>query len=70
MPQQRQRTAAQQLSGMQSGGASQAHSIQQSHAKDIQHLKAEAIEEEKREHLAFLAACDTALRASPPEALE
>ena len=52
----------------ESQGASQAHSIQQSHAKDIQCLEAEAIKEEKRDHLAFLTACDTALRASPPEA--
>ena len=49
-------------------GASQAHSIQQSHTKDIQHLETEAIEEEKREHLTFLTACSTTLRASPPKA--
>ena len=52
----------------ESWGTSQAHSIQQSHAKDIQCLEAEAIEEEKRDCLSFLAACGTALRASPPEA--
>ena len=49
----------------ESRGASKAHSIQQSHAKDIQHLEVEAIEEEGRDCLAFLAACSTALRASP-----
>ena len=49
-------------------GASQAHSIQQSHAKDIQCLEAEAIEEERRDCLTFLATCSTALRASPPQA--
>ena len=54
----------------ESWGASQACSIQQSHTEDIQHLEAEAIEEEKRECLAFLAASGTALRASSPEALE
>ena len=53
---------------MESRGASQGCSIQQSHAKDIQHLEAEAIEEERRDCLAFLAACSTTLRASPPEA--
>ena len=51
----------------ESWSASQAHSIQQSHAKDIQCLEAEAIEEERRDCLAFLTACSTALRASPPE---
>ena len=52
---------------VESWGALQAHSIQQSHAKDIQHLEAEAIEEEERECLTFLAACSTALRVSPSE---
>ena len=42
--------------------------IQQSHAKDIQCLEAEATEEEKREHLAFLATCGATLRASPLKA--
>ena len=32
--------------------------------EDIQHLEAEATEEERRDCLAFLAACGTALRAS------
>ena len=48
-----------------SQGASQACSIQQLHAKDIQHLEVEAIKEERRD---CLAACSTALRASPPKA--
>ena len=52
----------------ESSGTFKAHWIQQSHAKDIQHLEAEAIEEEGRDCLAFLATCGTALRASPPEA--
>ena len=52
---------------VESQGASQAH-LQQSHAKDIQHLEAEAIEEEKMDFLAFLATYGTTLRASPPEA--
>ena len=52
----------------ESKGTSQAHSIQQSHAKDMQHLEAEAIEEERRDHLAFLATCSTAFRTSPPKA--
>ena len=52
----------------ESQGTSQAHSIQQSHAKDIQHLEAEAIEEKRRDCLTFLATCSTALRTSPPEA--
>ena len=52
----------------ESQGASQACSIQQLHFKDIQHLEAEAIEEERRDCLAFLNACSTALSTSPPEA--
>ena len=52
----------------ESSSTSKAHSIQQSHAKDIQCLEVEAIEEEGKDHLAFHAACGTALRASPPEA--
>ena len=38
-------------------GAFQASSIQQSHAKGIQHLEEEAIEEETRGQLNFLSAC-------------
>ena len=41
-------------------------STQQSHAKDIQHLEAEAIEEEGKDCLIFLTTCCAALRASPP----
>ena len=52
----------------ESQGASNAHSIQQSHTKDIQHLEVEAIEKEGRDCLAFLTACGTTLRANPPEA--
>ena len=52
----------------ESRGASRAHSIQQSHAKDIQHLEAETIEEEGKDCLAFLTTCSAVLRASPPEA--
>ena len=42
--------------------------IQQSHAKVIQCLEAEAIEEEGRDCLAFLTICSAALRVNPPEA--
>ena len=52
----------------ESWGASQACLIQESHTKDIQHLEAEAIDEERMECLTFLAACGSALRARPPEA--
>ena len=51
----------------ESSGTSKAYSIQQSNAKDIQHLEAEAIEEEGKDCLAFLTTCSAALRASPPE---
>ena len=54
----------------ESQGASQAHLIQQSHAKGIQHLEAEDTEEERRECLAFLSTCGTTLRSSLPEAHE
>ena len=46
-------------------GASQASSIQQSHAKGIQHLKEEAIEEDSKGQLNFLSTCQAALAASP-----
>ena len=46
-------------------GASQASSIQQSHAKSIQLLEEEAIEEENKDQLNFLSACQAALEASP-----
>ena len=52
---------------VESWGASQASSIQESHAKDIQHLEEEAIEEESKGQLNFLSACQAAMRASPPE---
>ena len=50
---------------LESQGDLQACSIQQSHAKDIRCLEAEAIEEEKRE---CLTTSGTALKASPPKA--
>ena len=49
-------------------GASQSNLIQQSHAKDMQHLGTEAIDEERTDHLTFLATCGSALEASPPKA--
>ena len=51
----------------ESWGASQAGSIQESHAKDIQHLEEEAIEEKSKGQLNFLSTCQAAMRASPPE---
>ena len=51
----------------ESSSTSKACSTQQSHAKDIQHLEAEAIEEERKDCLAFLTTCSAALRASPPK---
>ena len=48
-------------------GASQAGSLQKSHAKSILHLKEQAIEEENKSQLDFLSACQTALQASPVE---
>ena len=52
----------------ESSSTSKAYSIQQSHAKDIQCLEVEAIEEEGKDYLIFLAACSTALRPSSPKA--
>ena len=52
---------------VESWGATQACSIQQSHAKDIQHLKEESLEEERRDQINFLSACQAALKASPPK---
>ena len=46
-------------------GASQASSIQQSHARGIQHLEEEAVEEEIKGQLNFLSTCQAALEASP-----
>ena len=42
-------------------GASQAGSLQQLHAKSIQHLEEQAIEEESKGQLNFLSACQTTL---------
>ena len=47
--------------------ASQACSIQQSHAKGIQCLEEEAIKEESKGQLNFLSVCQAALEASPLE---
>ena len=51
----------------ESSSAFKACSTQQSHAKDIQCLEADAIEEEGKDCLTFLTACGAALRASPSE---
>ena len=53
---------------VESSSTSKACSVQQSHAKDIQCLEAETIEEEGKDGLAFLDAYGTALLASPPKA--
>ena len=42
-------------------GASQAGSLQQSHAKAVQHLEEEASKEESKGQLNFLPACQAAL---------
>ena len=42
-------------------------SIQQSHTEDMQHLEMDAMEEEGRDHLSFLATCGKALQACPQE---
>ena len=52
---------------VESHSAKQAHSIQQSHAKGMQHLEMEAIGEEGKDHLSFLTACGAALWASHPK---
>ena len=52
----------------ESHGAKEACIIQLSHAKGMQCLETEAIEEEGKDHLSFLATCGTALQAIPPEA--
>ena len=51
----------------ESWGASQADSIQQSHAKNAQHLKEEAIEEESKGQLNFLSTCQATLIGGPPK---
>ena len=48
-------------------GASQADSLHWSHAKSIQHLEEQAIEEENKSQLDFLSTCQPALQASPVE---
>ena len=48
---------------VESQGAAQAHSIQQSHIEDAQHL----LEEERRDQLNFLSTYQATLKASPPE---
>ena len=52
---------------VESQGATQVCSIQQSHAKDIQHLEERSLEKERRDQLNFLFTCQAALKASPPE---
>ena len=52
---------------VESCGTKQACSIQQSHAKGMQHLETEAIGEEEKDHLSFLATCGAALQASHPK---
>ena len=52
---------------VESWGSAQACSIQQSHAEDVQHLKEESLEEERRDQLNFLSTCQAALKASPPK---
>ena len=42
-----------------------AHTIQQFHSYNIQHLEREAIEEERKDCQFFLATCRTALQACP-----
>ena len=51
----------------ESWGATQACSIQQSPIEDIQHLKEESLEEERRDQLNFISTCQASLKASPPE---
>ena len=49
----------------ESQGASQADLLHWSHAKSIQHLEEQAIEEESKSQLDFLSSCQAALWASP-----
>ena len=53
----------------ESHSTKQACSIQQSHAKGIQHLETDAIEEEGKDCLSFLTICSAALQASPPKTM-
>ena len=48
-------------------GASQAHSLQWRHAKSIQHLEEQAIQEEGKSQLDFLFACQAAIQTSHVE---
>ena len=48
-------------------GASQADSCHQRHAKTIQHLEEQVIQEEGKSQIDFLPACQAALQASPVE---
>ena len=48
-------------------GASQADSLQWRHAKTIQHLEEQVIQEEGKSQIGFLSACQAALQASPVE---
>ena len=48
-------------------GASQADSLHWRHAKTIQNLKEQVIQEEAKSQIGFLAACQAALQASPIE---
>ena len=48
-------------------GASQADSLQRRHAKSIQHLEEQAIQEEGKSQVDFLFACQAAIQASPVE---
>ena len=55
-------------SGMQrSGEPSQADSLQQRHAKSIQHLEEQVIQEEGKSQLDFLSTCQATIQASPVE---
>ena len=48
-------------------GASQADSLHRRHAKTIQHLEEQVIQEEGKSQIDFLSACQAALQASPIE---
>ena len=48
-------------------GASQADSLQWRHAKTIQHLEEQVIQEEGESQIDFLSACQAAIQASPVE---
>ena len=48
-------------------GASQADPLQQRHAKSIQHLEEQVIQEEGKSQLDFLSTCQATIQASPVE---